>query len=268
METPSSPAETSRACCCSGSSATRLSSGGTMTVSSRTKFDCPSPFSTPMCASRSRSHYQLPSRLAPVHAVPRSILVAQLPRLLAHRPACFDPVTGLHQHGSFPQKAGDNLTVRNYRKKMSPGAEENQARLARAELFHRAGGSVFIPRRRRSRTSVTRTPAPEHCVSCPPCPAFLKVTAGPPAFPNRFTAPSFTRAFGCLQLLAWRLGCWAGASQPPERLRSPFGLSVNVSCPCRPGAATHLASLRPPAIGFGRCRQSRVSGKRSQTLNA
>ena len=32
------------------------------------------------------------------------------------RPARFNPGTGQHQHGPFPQKAGDNLTVRNFRK--------------------------------------------------------------------------------------------------------------------------------------------------------
>ncbi len=101
-----------------------------------------------------------------------------------------------------------------------------------------------------------------------PYPASLQVTTGPPAVPYRFTAPSFSWDFGCLQPLAWPLIRLAGASLPPELLRSPNGASVTMPCPCRPAAALHLAPLRPPAVGFGRCRQSRVSGKRSQTLNA
>ena len=218
-----------------------------MTVSSRAKSDCPSFFRL-RCAPAGPDGTQLPSRLAPVHSGPRSILATHPPRLLAHRPARFDPGAGLHQHGPFPQKAGDNLTVRNYRRKVSPGAEENQARLARTELLHRAvaahSSSHAAADSRRARAGHLRLSVR----LMPPLPptASLKVTAGPPAFPNRFTAPSFTRVFGCLQPLAWRLGRLAGASLPPERLRSPNGASVNVSCPCRPGAALRLAPLRPP----------------------
>jgi len=51
-------------------------------------------------------------------------------QFLAYRPTRFDTGTSLHLHGPFPQKAGDNLTVRNYREEVSQGTEDNQARPA------------------------------------------------------------------------------------------------------------------------------------------
>ena len=90
-------------------------------------------------------HYQLPSRLAPVHAVPRSILVAHLPRLLAHRPACFDRGSCLHQHGAFPQKAGDNLTVRNYRKKSVSGSRRKSSSPGPSRTTPPSGGLSLHP---------------------------------------------------------------------------------------------------------------------------
>ena len=60
-----------------------------------------------------------------------------------------------------------------------------------------------------------------------------------------------------------------GRRKPPARTlhARPTG-RLSLPCPCRHCAALHSASLRPPAVGFGRCRRSRVSGKRSQTLYA
>ena len=92
-------------------------------------------------------------------------------------------------------------------------------RLARAERLNRAmaahSPSHAAADPRRARVRCLRLSV--RLMTLPSCSASLKVTAGPPAFPNRLPAPSLTRAFGCLRSLAWRLIRWVGASQPPER---------------------------------------------------
>ena len=148
------------------------------------------------------------------------------------------------RQGAFLEKAGDNLTIRNRREKVSPGTQENQARLARTEILDRAMAAHSSPTRgRRSAASAGPTPTLE-CSSDASAvlPASLLVTAGPPAFPTRFPAPSSTRAFGCLQSLAWRLVRWTGASQPPERSRSPNGGVCQHALPMPPWSGPALGS--------------------------
>ena len=77
-----------------------------------------------------------------------------------------------------------------------------------------------------------------------------------------------------------RSGLWLppGARLPFEPLgrRKPAARTLDarpsgrlsLPCPCRHCAALHSAPLRPPAVGFGRCRRSWVSGNAHKPLNA
>ena len=148
------------------------------------------------------------------------------------------------RHGPFPEKAGDNLTIRNRREKVSPGTEEIQARLARTEILDRAM-AAHSSRTRRRRSPVSAGPAPTlGCASDASAvlPAPLLVTAGPPAFPTRLPAPSSARALVCLQPLACRLVRWTGAIQPPERSRSPDGAVCQHALPMPPSSGPALGS--------------------------
>ena len=118
------------------------------------------------------------------------------------------------------------------------------SRLPRTGLLDRAmAARSSSTRRRRSPGSAGPAPTLE-CASDASAvlPASLLVTAGPPAFPTRFPAPSSARALGCLQPLACRLVRWAGASQPPERSRSPDGAVCQRALPMPPWSGPALGS--------------------------
>ena len=126
------------------------------------------------------------------------------------------------------------------------------SRLPRTGLLDRAMAAHSSPTGRR-RSPASAGPAPTlECASDASAvlPASLLVTAGPPAFPTRFPAPSSTRAFGCLQPFACRLVRWAGASQPPERSRSPNGAVCQPVLPMPP--------WRGPALGSASSSRYRV----------
>lgn len=191
----------------------------------------------------------VPIDLNRLHVLCRSSLSHDLYLWLAYRtfsltdPLALSWAQVYARHGPFPEKAGGNLTIRNRCEKASPGTQENQARLARTELLDRAMAAHSSPTRRR-RFLPSTVPAPTlECASDASAvlPASLLVTAGPPALPTRFAAPSSTRAFGCLQSLAWRLVRWTGASQPPERSRSPNGAVCQHALP--------MPRWRGPALG-------------------
>ena len=193
----------------------------------------------------------VPIDLNRLHALRRSSPGHDLYLCLAYRTSSLAlPWAQVYaRHGPFPEMAGDNLTIRSRREKVSPGTEESQARLARTAILDRAMAAHSSPTRRR-RSPVSAGPAPTlECASDASAvlPASLLVTAGPPAFPTRLPAPSSTRAFGCLQSLAWRLVRWAGASQPPERSRSPNGAVCQHALPMPPwrGPALGSASSSP-----------------------
>ena len=192
----------------------------------------------------------VPIDLNRLHALCRSSLSHDLYLWLAYRtfsltdPLALSWAQVYARRGPFPEKAGGNLTIRNRCEKASPGTQENQARLARTELLDRAMAAHSSPTRRRSFLPSTG-PAPTlECASDASAvlPASLLVTAGPPALPTRFAAPSSTRAFGCLQSLAWRLVRWTGASQPPERSRSPTGAVCQHALPMPPWSGPALGS--------------------------
>ena len=128
-----------------------------------------------------------------------------------------------------------------------------------------SGGSVSNRHRRRYPPVGSRTPAPE-CASCAStsCCASPLVAAGPPALSTHFLVPSFAWAFGCCQPPAWCSIRWAQACRQNAYARPTGRLSL--PCPCRPGAALHLAPLRPPRCRVWPLPRVRVSGKRSQTL--
>ena len=145
------------------------------------------------------------------------------------------------QNDSLPEKGGDKVTVEAFRKKclwelmkINRAWSELNAAAGRGRLIlHPTPAQILRSRSGRLLLSVRHSPPL-------PCPASLLVTAGAPAFPYRVTVPSFTRAYGCLQPLAWRLIRWAGASLLPEHFRSPNGASV---------IALPMPSCRDPALG-------------------
>ena len=175
------------------------------------------------------------------------------------------------RHGPVPEKAGDNLTIRNRREKVSPGTEENQPRLARIEILDRAMAAHSSPTRRR-RSPASAGPAPTlECAS--------DASAVLPRFsPGDRWASRLSHSLTC-SILCSGLGLPPAArlALGPLGRRKPAARTLTLAQRGRLSTClAHAALERPctrlrfvlPAVGFGRCRQSRVSGKRSQTLNA
>ena len=153
----------------------------------------------------------------------------------------------LAQYGRSPAKAGENITVQAFRRQCR--GELMKIKCAWPEFNAAPGRGRFILYRTPSQipwSQAGRLRPNVRLIPPLPCLASLLVTAVPRVFPNRLPAPSFTRAFGCLQSFAWRLIRWVGASLPPERSRSPFGPSVNaLPMPLRRGPALGSASSSP-----------------------
>ena len=112
------------------------------------------------------------------------------------------------RHGPFPEKAGDNLTIRNRREKVSPGTQENQARLVRTEIPDRAMAAhlhlhaVADPRRprvRRLRLSVRPMPPLS-------CPASLLVTAVASSLSHSLACPILRSGLGLPPVARLELG--------------------------------------------------------------
>jgi len=173
------------------------------------------------------------------------------------------------QHGSFAEKTNEKLTVQNSRKKCFP--ELTKTHLAAAELYDAAerGWLILHP------TPAQISPVDRRNLR-PECASYTSTS------PLRFS-PGDCRASSLptsLHCPITHSGLWlppaACLALDPLGRRKPAARTLTLAlqgvCHC----LAHAAMARPctwprfvlPANGFGRCRQSWVSGKRSQTLNA
>ena len=145
------------------------------------------------------------------------------------------------------------------------------SRLPRTGLLDRAM-AVRSSSTRRRRSPVSAGPAPT--LEC----AFDACAVLPRFSPGHRWASSLSHSLPC-PILRSGLGLPTAARLalgPPDR-RKPAARTLTLARRGRLSTClAHAALERPctrlrfvlPAAGFGRCRQSRVSGKRSQTLNA
>jgi hypothetical protein len=173
------------------------------------------------------------------------------------------------QHGPFPEKSGDYVAVRAFRKKCLGKLMKIKHAWPQLNAAVSEGGPFSTPHWRRSPPVESRTPTPE----CAP----YAYTALPRFSPGDCSASSLSHSLPGPIL---RLGLWlppaACLALEPLGRRKPAARTLTLAqrgvCHC----LAHATLARPctwlrfvlPAIGFGRCRQSWVSGKRSQTLNA